>query len=61
MARKLVRAMAIEWHKILGYIRPNAIRQLPKYVNSVELTELTTSERVPLKVKCEVCLLAKHI
>ena len=42
MARKLVRAIATKWHKILGYVGPNAIKQLPKYVNGVELTELTT-------------------
>ena len=42
MAYKPVRALAIKWHKILGYIGPNAIKQLPKYVNGVELTKLTT-------------------
>ena len=40
MACKLVGAIAIKWHKILGYIGPNAIKQLPKYVDSVELKEL---------------------
>jgi hypothetical protein len=40
MAYKLVGAIAIKWHKILGYIGPNAIKQLPKYVNSAELIEL---------------------
>src|SRR5882762_9817164 len=59
MARKLVGAIAIKWHKILSYIGPNAIKQLPKHVNSVELEELI-NKRVPLKIKCEVCLLAKH-
>ena len=39
MAYKLVRAIAIKWHKILGYTGPNAIKQLPKHVNSVELAE----------------------
>jgi hypothetical protein len=37
MARKLVRAIAIKWHKILGYVGPNAIEQLPKHVNGAEL------------------------
>jgi len=60
MARKLVRAIAIKWHKILSYIGPNAIKQLPKHVNGVELTELTTTKRAPLKIECEVCLLVKH-
>ena len=59
MAYKLVRAIAIKWHKILGYIGPDAIKQLPKHVNSVELEELI-NKRAPLKIKCEVCLLAKH-
>ena len=40
MACKLVGAIAIKWHKILGYIGPNAIKQLPKYVDGVELEEL---------------------
>ena len=40
MARKLVGAIAIKWHKILGYIGPDAIKQLPKHVNGVELKEL---------------------
>ena len=60
MARKPVGAIAIKWHKILGYAGPDAIKQLPKHVNSVELTELTT-ERAPLKIECEVCLISKHI
>ena len=42
MVRKLVGATAIKWHKILSYVGPNAIKQLPKYVNGIELTELTT-------------------
>jgi hypothetical protein len=58
MARKLVGAIATKWHKILGYAGPNAIKQLPKHVNGVEL-ELN-NERAPLKIECEVCLLAKH-
>ena len=40
MARKLVGAIATKWHKILSYIGPNAIKQLPKHVNSVELKEI---------------------
>ena len=60
MARKLVGATATKWHKILGYVGPNAIKQLPKHVNSAELTKLTTIKRAPLKIKYEVCLLAKH-
>ena len=56
MACKLVGALATKWHKILGYAGPNAIKQLPKYINGAELT----NKRAPLKIKCEVCLLAKH-
>ena len=59
MARKLVRATALKWHKILGHVGPDAIEQLPKYVNGVELTELI-KERVLLKIKCETCLISKH-
>ena len=40
MARKLVGATVLKWYKILGYAGPNAIKQLPKHVNSIELTEL---------------------
>jgi hypothetical protein len=60
MARKLVGATAIKWHKILGYAGPDAIKQLPKYVNGVELTELI-NKRAPLKIEYETCLLVKHI
>jgi hypothetical protein len=42
MARKLVGAIATKWYKILGYAGPSAIKQLPKHVNGIELTELTT-------------------
>ena len=59
MARKLVGATATKWYKILGYVGPNAIKQLPKHVNGVELEELI-DKRAPLKIKCKVCLLAKH-
>ena len=37
MARKLIGAIATKWHKILGYIGPNTIKQLLKHVNGVEL------------------------
>ena len=37
MARKLVGATATKWYKILGYIGPDAIKHLPKHVNSAEL------------------------
>ena len=57
MARKLVGAIATKWYKILGYVGPNAIKQLPKYVNSAELID----ERAPLKIECEVCLLVEHM
>jgi len=40
MAYKLVGAIAIKWYKILGHVGPNAIKQLLKYINGVELTEL---------------------
>ena len=60
MACKPVGAIAIKWYKILSYIGPNAIKQLPKHVNSVELKELI-NKRAPLKIECEVCLLAKYI
>jgi hypothetical protein len=53
IARKLVGAIAIKWYKILGYIGPNTIKQLPKHVNSIEL-ELN-NKRAPLKIECEVC------
>jgi len=44
MARKPIGATAIRWHKILGYIGPDAITQLPKYVISAELTEFETNK-----------------
>jgi hypothetical protein len=58
MACKPVGATAIKWHKILSHTGPNAIKQLPKHVNGVELK--LNDKRAPLKIKCEVCLLAKH-
>jgi len=60
MARKPVGAIATKWYKILGYAGPNAIKQLPKYVNGAELKELI-NKQAPLKIKCKVCLLAKYI
>ena len=59
MARKLVGAIATKWHKILGYIGPDAIKQLLKHVNGVELEELI-NERAPLKIEYKVCSLVKH-
>ena len=59
IARKPIGATATKWYKILGYTGPNAIKQLPKHVDGVELEELI-NKRAPLKIKCEVCLLAKH-
>ena len=59
MACKLVGAIATKWYKILGYVGPDAIGQLPKHINGAELEDLI-NERAPLKIKCEVCLLAKH-
>ena len=41
MARKPVRATAIKQYKIFGYVGSDAIKQFSKYVNGVELTELT--------------------
>ena len=60
MARKLVGATATKWYKILGHVGPDAIKQLPKHINGVELEELK-DERAPLKIEYEVCLLAKQI
>ena len=59
MARKLVGATATKWYKILSHAGPNAIKQLPKHVNGAELK--LNDERAPLKVKCEVCSISKHI
>ena len=59
MARKLIGAIATKWHKILGHIGPDAIEQLPEHINGAELEELTT-ERAPIKIECEVYLLATH-
>jgi len=43
-----------------GYIGPTTIKQLPKHINSAELTELTI-KRAPLKIKYKTYLLAKYI
>ena len=59
MARKLVGATATKWHKILGYIGPDAIEQLAKHINGVELKELING-RAPLKIECKICLILKH-
>ena len=59
MACKLVGATALKWHKILGYAGPDAIEQLPKYINGAELTELA-KEQAPLKIEYETCSIAKH-
>ena len=59
MARKPVGAIATKWYKILGYVGPDAIKQLPKHVNGAELK--LNDKQAPLKVKCEVCLISKHI
>ena len=60
MARKLVGATAIKWHKILGHAGPNAIRQLPKHINGAEFEELI-NKRAPLKIKYEVYLLVSFM
>ena len=60
MAYKLVKATASKWHKILGHAGPDAIEQLPKHINSIELTKLT-EEQAPLKIKYKTYLIAKHI
>ena len=57
MACKLVGAIATKWHKILSYIGPDAIKQLPKHVNGVELND----KRVPRKIECKVRLILKYI
>jgi len=44
MACKPIRATATRWHKILSYIGPNAITQLPKHVIGAELTEFKTNK-----------------
>jgi hypothetical protein len=59
MAYKLVGATATKWHKILSYVGFNAIKQLLKYINGAELTELI-KERVPLKIKYETCSIVKY-
>ena len=58
MAHKPVGAIAIKWYKILSYIGPDAIKQLPKHINGVELK--LNNKRVPLKVKYKVYLILKQ-
>ena len=58
MAYKLVGAIATKWHKILGYVGPNAIKRLSKHVNSAELK--LNDERALIKIEYEVCSLVKH-
>ena len=41
-AYKLIKVTALKWYKILSYTGPNTIKQLPKHVNGVKLTKLTT-------------------
>ena len=57
MARKLVGAIAIKWYKILSYIGPNTIKQLPKHVNSAKIN----NKRAPRKIEYKVCLISKYI
>ena len=59
MACKLVKATALKWHKILGYIGPNTIKQLLKHINGTKLTELA-EEQVPLKIKYKTYSVLKH-
>jgi len=59
MACKLIGAIATKWYKILGYIGANTIKQLPKHIIGVKLTDLTT-ERAPLKIECKTCLISKY-
>ncbi len=51
MACKPVGAIAIKWHKIFNYAGLNAIKQLLKHINSIELTELINKHRKKLNVK----------
>ena len=60
MACKPVRATALKWYKILSYAGPNAIKQLPKHINGVELTKLA-KEQALLKIKYKTYLISKYI
>ena len=60
MAYKLVGATATKWHKILSHAGSDAIEQLPKYINGVELTELNTKERALLKIEYKTCSIVKY-
>ena len=42
MACKLVGTIALKWYKILSYIGPDVIKQLPKHTNGIKPTKLTT-------------------
>ena len=59
MVYKLVKAMALKWHKILSCVGPKTIKQLFKYINGVKLTELT-NKQVLLKVECRTYLIIKY-
>jgi len=61
MAHKLIGATATRWHKILGYVGPDAIAQLPKHVIGAELIKFKTNKQAPLKIKYKVCSLVKHM
>ena len=60
MACKLVKATALKWHKILGHAGPDAIEQLPKYINGVKLTKLA-KKQILLKIKYKAYLISKYI
>ena len=59
MAYKLVGAIALKWYKILRYIGPNAIKQLPKYIDGVKLTKLIKKQAL-LKIKYKTYLVLKY-
>jgi hypothetical protein len=60
MAHKLIGAIATKWYKILSHIGSDAIEQLPKHINSVELTEFT-NKQVLLKIKYKTYLISTYI
>ena len=59
MAHKLLKAIALKWHKILGYAGPDTIKQFLKHINGTKLTKLT-NKQAPLKIKYKTCLILKH-
>ena len=59
MAHKPVKATAIKWYKILSHAGSDAIKQLPKHINSIELTKLT-NKQVLLKIKYKTYLIVKY-